>query len=182
MQREYRSLNSTIMFSLLAILTALITVLTMIVQIPVPATQGYINLGDAGVLFTGLFLGPLGGIAGGVGSALADFFTGYYLYVPITLVVKGMEGSVTGLVFHKMRVVKHNLVRLVIALVLGSLVMISGYLIAESYLYGFLAALTEVPGNLFQVISGSVLGSIAYFAVNRAFMIQPTDTEPTKSE
>jgi uncharacterized membrane protein len=83
----------------LAILTALTTVLTMVVSIPIPATQGYINLGDAGVLFAGLLLGPLGGIAGGVGSALADYALGYIHYIPITFFVKGFEGAVTGTIF-----------------------------------------------------------------------------------
>ena len=54
----------SIRLALLAILTAMTTVLTMTISIPVPATQGYINLGDACVLLAGLLLGPLGGIAG----------------------------------------------------------------------------------------------------------------------
>ncbi|MDX9762690.1 MAG: ECF transporter S component, partial [Desulfomonilia bacterium] len=60
-------------FALLALFIALVAVSTMIIRIPVPQTNGYMNLGDSMVLLAALFFGPVGGfIAGGIGSALAD--------------------------------------------------------------------------------------------------------------
>ena len=40
------------------LLTALVCVATMVIKIPVPATGGYLNLGDAFVLISGWLLGP----------------------------------------------------------------------------------------------------------------------------
>ncbi|MBO4283448.1 MAG: ECF transporter S component, partial [Clostridia bacterium] len=71
-----------------AVMIAFTCVLTMAVRIPSP-TKGYLNLGDAAVLLSGWLLGPIyGSIAGGVGSALADLFAGYPVYVPGTLITK----------------------------------------------------------------------------------------------
>lgn len=75
---------------LTALLAALTCVATMIIQIPSPM-NGYVNLGDCFVLLSGWLLGPwLGFAAGGIGSMLADIFTGYAHYAPGTLVIKGL--------------------------------------------------------------------------------------------
>src|SRR3989442_5761412 len=85
--------------TLLALLIALTKVATMLVQVPTPATQGYINLGDSMVYVSALLFGPLAGLlAGGIGSALADWLTGYQQFAPYTLVIKGLEGLVVGLI------------------------------------------------------------------------------------
>jgi uncharacterized membrane protein len=162
---EIKKENRTLTLALLAINTALVTVLTMLISIPIPATQGYLNFGDVGVLFAGLLLGPLGGLAGGLGSALADFFLGYYHYVPITLVVKGFEGTITGTLFHYLRKNTGNNVALILALLMGSITMVAGYWAAEAMIYGPIAALAEVPGNCLQVIVGSIISAIALAAI-----------------
>ena len=38
----------------------------------------------------------IGGIAGGVGSALADALGGYFIWAPWTLIIKGIEGILVG--------------------------------------------------------------------------------------
>ena len=42
-------------------------------------------------------------LAGGIGSALSDLIGGYFVYVPITLVIKGLVALVSGLIYQKMR-------------------------------------------------------------------------------
>ena len=65
--------KNSLIISLIGIFAAFTRALTFIVPITIPATQGYINLGDIGVMISGLLFGPIiGGIAGGIGSALAD--------------------------------------------------------------------------------------------------------------
>ena len=60
-----------------ALMAALVYVATSIIQIPSPV-NGYVNLGDCFVLLAGWVLGPVyGSLAAGIGSALADMFTGY---------------------------------------------------------------------------------------------------------
>jgi len=158
--------------ALLAILTALTTVLTMVISIPIPATQGYINLGDVGVFLSGLILGPFGGIAGGVGSALADYALGYINYVPITFIVKGLQGTISGIIFGVWKPFKRFEMRMLLALLVGSVVMVLGYFIAETVIYGVAAAVLEVPGNIFQVTFGSIVSAIAFLSITRVLGIK----------
>lgn len=60
------------------LMIALVTVSTMVLQIPVSATNGYIHLGDSMILLISVFFGwRYGMVAGGVGAALADLLSGY---------------------------------------------------------------------------------------------------------
>ena len=95
MSREY--LKKLIMAALFA---ALACVATMIIKVPTPGTEGYINLGDAIVILCGVILGPVWGfLAAGIGSCLADLIGGYFVYVPITFVIKGLVALCAGLVY-----------------------------------------------------------------------------------
>jgi uncharacterized membrane protein len=164
-EQDLGEMRPSIRIALFAVLTALTAVLTAIIEIPVPATQGYINLGDVGVLLAGLLLGPFGGLAGGLGSALADVALGYYLYAPITFVVKGLEGTIVGLIMWTFKPFNRFEVRIVVAVLLGSCVMVFGYFTAEAVLFGPAAALVEVPGNIFQVVFGSIVAVSAFLAI-----------------
>ena len=75
---------------LAALIAALACVATMIIKIPSPM-KGYLNLGDCVVLAAGWLLpGGYGFFAAGLGSALADLFSGYVIYAPATFVIKGV--------------------------------------------------------------------------------------------
>lgn len=81
-----------------AIFCALIFVATAFIKVPVAI--GYFNLGDAFLLISAVCCGPFGGAIGGmIGCALADVIGGYAVYAPFTLVVKGVEGLICGLLF-----------------------------------------------------------------------------------
>jgi hypothetical protein len=96
-------MNKTQKLVLAALLTALVTVATIAFQVPVPATKGYINLGDTVIFLAALLLGPrYGAIAGGVGSALADLLSPYAAWAPFTLVIKGLEGFIVGYVLYRL--------------------------------------------------------------------------------
>ena len=75
---------------------ALTLLATSVLKIPTP-TFGYIHIGDAFVLLSGVFLGPaLGGLAAGIGSGLSDLLGGYVLWAPGTFAVKFLTAYVTG--------------------------------------------------------------------------------------
>ena len=60
-----KSLKNLVMAALFA---ALSCVATSIIRIPTPGTGGYIHPGDAIVILSGVFLGPVYGLfAGGIG-------------------------------------------------------------------------------------------------------------------
>ncbi|MHA1136759.1 MAG: ECF transporter S component [Candidatus Thorarchaeota archaeon] len=160
MEMEYFRLsgkNSAINIALLGIMTALVTIMTIVIQIPYPGTSGYFNFGDTMVMLGGLLLGPVGGfIAGGVGSALADVATGYTFYAPITLIVKGLEGMAVGYLSSKILERTRLSVRDVIAVVVGSIIMLTGYFIAQVILFDIVVAIGElVTINLAQVVIGA---------------------------
>jgi len=87
----------------IAIFSALAFVATMIIRIPIPATQGYFNIGDGMIYAAALLFGPLvGGLAGGIGASLADA-VGYAIFVPGTFITKLVEGVIVGFVGYKIR-------------------------------------------------------------------------------
>lgn len=156
----------------IAILTAITTVFTMIIRIPVTPTRGYINLGDVAVFFTALTFGPFSALAaGGLGTALADILGGYAQWAPITFFAHGIQGLLIGLIFKGVK--KETLPGLVTGLVLsflaGTLVMAGSYFLTGGLLYGFGAAAAEIPGNILQNTAGILLGTPLYFAVRRAY-------------
>jgi len=151
--------NSAVNIALLAIMTALATIMTIVIQIPYPGTSGYFNFGDTMVMLGGLLLGPVGGfITGGFGSALADVATGYTFYAPITFIVKGLEGLAVGFLSSKAR--EHVRVdgRDILAVIVGSIIMLTGYFIAQVILFDIVVAIGElVTINLAQVTIGAAV-------------------------
>ncbi len=135
-------------------MAALVAVATFIVQIPNPATHGYINFGDIMIFVSALTFGPVvGGFAGSVGSAISDVAGGYGYFAFFTFIIKGIEGLLAGLISNKSRLIRDSL-----AVFIAGLEMISGYFLTEVYLYGVPAALTEVPGNVSQIVVGGLVG------------------------
>lgn len=140
---------------------ALTTVSTLIIQIPNPATQGYLNLGDAMVMTSALVFGArVGMLAGGIGAALADVIGGFFLWAPWTLVIKGSEGAIVGYLAargSRPDARAAECFRDGWCVLLGGALMVLGYYSVESWLLGRIAALTEVPGNLLQVGIGGLV-------------------------
>jgi uncharacterized membrane protein len=142
--------SNPMVISLIGVFGALSCIMTMIIIFSVPATQGYINLGDAAVMISGLLFGPVvGGIAGGVGSCLADIFLGFPIYAPATLIIKGLEGVVVGLIADPKKTHDRINIRDILAVLIGGLIMIFGYLVYEIILYGLAAAIFEAIFNGF---------------------------------
>lgn len=150
-----------------ALMAALVCVATMSIRIPTPSTSGYIHPGDALVILSGIILGPTYGfLAAGIGSAMADLIGGYFIYVPITLFIKGFIALFSGYVYKKM---DHTSTTRYIAVVIGGILDIFlvsvGYLLCESFLYGIAGALASVPANLIQGFGGMLISMLLYPAL-----------------
>jgi uncharacterized membrane protein len=150
----------------LALFSALIVVATMSIRVPVPATSGYFNLGDTLVFIAAALFGPLFGmIAGGIGSAVADLLGGYGQFAPFTLVIKGIEGLIAGLLITAVRSSlksgKGALLSFLSFIVAGAW-MVAGYFGAEYVLYGldWAPPLAEFPFNLAQAGISAVVAGI----------------------
>ena len=142
--------------ALVSVMIPLVTVMTIIFKIPIPATQGYFNFGDTGVILFGMLFGPyIGFITGGLGSSLADILSGYAFYAPVTLLAKGMEGLLVGIVFMKFR--KRSRILAYTSGPVGGFFMVSSYFIFEGYFFGLGGALSELPWNILQALLGSII-------------------------
>ncbi|CAM2897132.1 ECF transporter S component [Erysipelothrix tonsillarum] len=141
-----------------AMMTALITVVTMMIKIP-SATGGYLNLGDFVIMISVAILPfPYALFAAGVGSALADLAAGYAFYAPFTLLIKAGEVVILYLLRNTLETSKRW-----IAFGLAGLWMM--------VMYGFLAAwiaqswgamLIAFKGDVFQGLLAAVLATIYY--------------------
>lgn len=145
--------NNALLISMIGIFTALNFAITYWLQIPIPATGGYINIGDVAVMYTALLFGPIiGGFGGGLGSMLADLFSPYIIYAPATLIIKGIEGFLIGLISNPKDCEGRVSYRDIIAVLVGGFLIPFGYFIYEAFILnlGVLIAVVEVPGNFFQ--------------------------------
>lgn len=107
------------------------------------------------IFISALTFGPaVGGFAGGVGSAISDAISGYGYFAPFTFVIKGLEGTITGLISNR-----NKTWRDVIAVTVAGAEMIGGYFLAEFFpLQLGWAAIAEVPGNITQIAVGAAIG------------------------
>ena len=148
---------------LAALFAALSCVATMSIRIPTPGTGGYIHPGDAIVILSGVILGPVWGFfAGGIGSALSDLIGGYFVYVPITFVIKGLVALVAGHLYQKIgKTQKSRYVAVVLGGVADIILVAGGYFVCEYFIYGAGAA-ASIPANIIQGIGGLVISCILY--------------------
>ena len=141
-----------------SMLAALCCVATMIIKIPSPL-KGYLNLGDCVVLLSGWLLSPAYGFAAaGIGSALADVFSGYAIYAPATFIIKGCMAIIAHFCFKGMHERIGNISSRIIGGVLAEIMMISGYFVFEGFMYGFAPSLVNIPANGVQGIAGLIIG------------------------
>ena len=155
-----------------AMLASLTCVATMIIKIPTPL-HGYANLGDCIVLLSA-FLLPVGYgfCAAAIGSALADVLSGYAMYAPATFVIKGLMVFVAYFLYKQVaKNDKKKLLGKIISGFVAEVVMVVGYFVFEGFLYGFGAALVNIPSNAVQGIVGLVMGVllINIFEKNKIF-------------
>jgi uncharacterized membrane protein len=158
--------NPVVTISVTAVSTALVFIITYFVSIPLPATQGQVfDAGDIMIFITAMTFGPVvGGFAGGVGSFLSDSLYGYGTFAPFTLLIKGAEGLVAGYIMTRSMKGREEW----LSWLFGSIVMVTGYFVAEIYFIGLVfgasnlpgvaAALLEFPFNVLQVFLGGAVG------------------------
>ena len=159
-----RRLSATVV-AIAALMIALVTVVTLLVRVPIPATQGYFNFSDVAIYFVAFTFGPwIGLIAGGIGTAIADILGGFAYFAPITLVAHGLQGFLAGLIGRG-----RGWQALALGWVAGTLAMVGVYFFAELFLYGIGAAAAEVPANLLQNLGGGLIGIPLFYAVRRAY-------------
>ncbi|MCW4008576.1 MAG: ECF transporter S component [Candidatus Bathyarchaeota archaeon] len=167
------ALRTPLKIALSAVLGALAAAVTISFVIPIPATSGYFNLGEAIVYISALIFGPFVGTFTGASIAIADILVpGAAQFAPGTLPIKGLEGAIVGILFKKLhKHIANTGLCASISVVVGGLEMIAGYFIYEQLFlsYPMEAALVEVPFNIVQMVIGLIIAVPVMFMVQRVF-------------
>lgn len=152
--------------ALIVVMAAVVCVLTYFPKVPVPATGGYVHLGDLGATFAALAFGPwLSFLIAGGGMAVADLIGGYAIYAPGTLVIHGLQAVAVAYLGQR----RKTWIMFVAAGV-GGLIVVAGYFFYQWLILrlAVAAALAEVPFNIVQASVGLV-GVPLYLLVRRAY-------------
>ena len=150
-----------------ALMAAVVFVVTYVIRIPMPvASGGYANIGDAAVYIAAALLGgPAGMAAAAIGSGLADILAGAGLYIPATVVIKGMMGLICGKLMER-----EGFARFLLAAAIGGALMVGGYAAYEAIVIfkgNPALALINVPANMIQWVCGVAVASVFYPALPR---------------
>lgn len=153
--------NQTKRLTTCAVFAAIICVVTTFVAVPAP-TIGNINLGDIFILCSAWLLGPLGAVASGLGACLADLFSGYAIYAPATLVIKALMALACYYLFVAFeKTIKNQILSRIFSAIIAEIIMVAGYFVYESIIYGVSAAVASVPFNLTQGSICMIVGTIS---------------------
>lgn len=144
------------------VLVALVFVFTAYLHIP--SVNGYVHIGDGFIYFAACLLPlPYALFVGAGGAVLADCLTGYAVWAPGSAVIKAL------LVLCFCRREKKILSgRNLLALPIAAVICVGGYYLYGSIIAGsFAAALADVPGNIMQSVSSSVLFAVLAAAADK---------------
>jgi uncharacterized membrane protein len=141
--------------ALAGIFAALITLFIWFVKIPIPATSGYVHLGDS-LIYMAVYLlpAPYAIAAAAIGGAAADLCVGAVSYVLPTAVIKALMAFFASIFF---RGEKTKPLQFVLAFALGAAVTVGGYFVFEWAYWGLGYAVTGLLWNLVQALSAAVL-------------------------
>ena len=148
--------------------TALVCVCTRAIQIPIPL--GYAHLGDFAILLFAVYFGPwVGALSAGVGSALADLLS-YPEWTLATFVIKCLMGWVVAMLARKQgETASLRSFRVLFAALAGMVVMVLGYFLAGSVMYGsIVAGAAQIPGLSVKGLVAMVLFYVVAAALEAA--------------
>ncbi len=141
------------------IFSALVFVITAYLHIP--THNGYVHCGD-GVIFLAACVLPMpySIIVGALGALLADLLTGFAIWAPGSMIIKGLLALLFTCKSNKI-ITKRNLLMLLPA----ALISAAGYYLYEALVIGsFTASLVGIPGSLVQALASSIV----YVAIGAA--------------
>ena len=135
--------------TLSAVFSAMVFVLTFFVRIPAPL--GYIHLGDSMIYLASAVLPtPYAMAAAGIGGAMADAASGYWAFVPVTLITKVLLSLLFSSEGERI-LSKRN----ILATIAAAAVTVLCYFAFEIFYYGN-AAYYEMLLNLIQAVGSAI--------------------------
>lgn len=165
----FTSKNSVHRLILSAFFAALIFIATAFLP-KIPMFLGYIHIGDAFIWLAATYLSPVSAaVAAAIGSGIADLTSGYPVWIPATIMIKALSAWIMAsyLKMCKKKNYTQNKYRQIIVSCICGVFVAIGYLIYETLLFGFGAAIASFPFNLLQGLTSSVIFSAITFAIYR---------------
>lgn len=160
-----------------AMFAALIYVSTCFVQIPNPASGGYVHPGDALCLLAAWLLPlPWGIAASAIGTMLADLLSGYAAYALPSFIIKAIVPCVAGLLLRALwrgeLTVKRTLLPCLVSGVAGEIFMVGGYFLLNAVIWGngWSAAVSILPDSM-QALFG-IVAATALFCPLKTILIK----------
>lgn len=150
-----------------ALFAALIFVGTQFIKVPLPI--GYFNLGDPFILTAGCLVGgAYAAVAAAIGAGLADLLSGYAIYAPATVIIKALMALVVFAFCRKSRKsTAEKYLFFIIGSAIAEIIMVVGYYLFESVLYGFAGAAVSIPGNLLQGVAGVIVSTVIIILIDK---------------
>lgn len=162
--------------ALTAILVALVFVATFFlnIKLPIKANGGLVHLGTAMLFIIALLFGPKkGAIAGAAGMGLFDFVGGWLVWMPITIVARGVQGFIVGKIAWAGGRHGGSLWMNSVAMLVSIPPMMGIYYIGEVFLYNnWLAPLASMPGDLVQNILGLAIAIPVCIALKKTVYLK----------
>lgn len=158
---------------LTAMMMCIIMVAIFVLRIPIPFTQGYVNLSDGIIFITIALLDKKHSVAAAsLGSMMGDILGGFPMWAPWTFFIKGIMALITVLIIEALAGKAHTaggkVAARVFAMTCGGCFMVFGYFIAEKVMYGSWAvAALGIPWNIGQFAVGIALALIITSALNK---------------
>ena len=152
------------------VFTALMTALTVVATVVLGFRTGdfFFNCGDTVIFITAALFGPVPAmIAGGLGSFFADLAV-YPATMFFTLVIKGLEGLLCGLLMKLFRSNGQGKILSAVtgcaAMIVSGVFMMTSYFICNTFIYGTPAsALAALPADAVQAsVSVAVACALLY--------------------
>ncbi len=145
-----------------AVFTAFVYVVTAYLHIPVG--NGYVHVGDGLIFLAACLLPrPYAVGVGACGALLADCLTGYALWAPASVIIKGLSA----MLFTSK---KQNILNLrnFCALVPATVLCAGGYYLYEALIYGnWISPLAVIPSNLTQSAASAILFVVVGLAMDK---------------
>lgn len=151
-----------------AIMAAIICVVTFTIKVPTYA--GYTHLGDSMVLLSVVLLGRKKGVlSSAIGMGMADIISGYLIWAPFTIVIKGLMAFIAGTIIYKNKEKQETLSIKLLGFISAGMWMIVAYYLAGAIIARFimlesatlnqalLISLKDIPSNIAQAVVGIVI-------------------------
>ena len=154
--------NHTKLMCISGIFSALVFVITAYLHIP--TYNGYVHCGDGLIFLAACILPmPYSIVVGALGAMLADLLTGFAIWAPGSMLIKGALAALFSYKAKKILTTK-NLIMLLPA----ALISVVGYYLYEVLITGnFVAPLAGIPASIIQAAASSIVFVVSGIAMDK---------------